>query len=459
VLGSALILGIAVVAVVTGSGPPAPAPPPGREPLPRPGDPFAYVAARESRFVARATAGSGQPLFIQSPGGAAATAARVAALSGSIGAAARVGGIDPAILEGVVFVESAGRPDVVAGSDPSAAAGLTQILADTGRTLLGMHIDLARGRRLMSALGKATSPAQARKLLARLMQADDRFNPPKELAATVRYLRLARQRFGRSDLAVVSYHMGLGNLEHVLGEYDGGQPVPYAQLYFDTAPDRHPAAYRLLSGFGDQSSLYYWRVLGAVQIMHLYRSDRAALRRLVGLETAANSTAPVLHPPDRSPAFSDPASVSAAYAQRILVPLPGNATELGLAYSPAMGAGASRLGVPSSLYRGLRPVAIALLSELAARVRALSGSRRPLTVQSTVADMRYQSKAGLSDPRAATGYSFELARRYSGPAQAAALQAMLDRLQSLNLIAWERTPATIAITVASDAAHVIAGGV
>ena len=52
---------------------------------------------------------------------------------------------------------------------------------------------------------------------------------------------------------------------------------------------------------------------------------------------------------------------------------------------------------------------------------------------------------------AATGYQFTLARRYASRAQAAALQAMLDRLQALNLIGWARRGETIAVTVASDA--------
>jgi hypothetical protein len=43
-------------------------------------------------------------------------------------------------------------------------------------------------------------------------------------------------------------------------------------------------------------------------------------------------------------------------------------------------------------------------------------------------------------------------RRYVAPAQALAFQAILDRLQSLNLIAWAREPDVIRITVASDAA-------
>jgi hypothetical protein len=48
-----------------------------------------------------------------------------------------------------------------------------------------------------------------------------------------------------------------------------------------------------------------------------------------------------------------------------------------------------------------------------------------------------------------TGWSFVLARRYSGPAQAAALQFTLDRLQALNAIAWSRAGRSLRVTVAA----------
>ena len=76
---------------------------------------------------------------------------------------------------------------------------------------------------------------------------------------------------------------------------------------------------------------------------------------------------------------------------------------------------------------------------------------------STVSDTRYQQQLGGVDPPAATGYSFQILRRYASGAQADAFQAMLDRLQALNLIAWAREPATIEVSVASDAAQAIAG--
>ena len=227
------------------------------------------------------------------------------------------------------------------------------------------------------------------------------------------------------------------------------------RYYFD---DIHSSAFKLLSGFGDDSSLYYWRVLGAEQIMHLYRSDRSALVRLTSLQLAADSNAEVLQPPDKTQSFADPSALYAAYSARALLPLPSNAKRLGLAYGPAIGWIAKRVGVAPGLYRGLRPAALDLLVELAARVRALSGGAAPLTVASAVLDRRYQQQLAESYPGATTGYSFEIARRYVNRAQAEAFQAMLDRLSALNVLAWARTAAVIEVTVATDASRVILDG-
>lgn len=445
-----LLVVVVVIALVRGGGltlPPRalPAPGAGR------GDLFRYLPAQDADFAARAAAGNAQPLFTQSPGGALATAARVAALRPMIERATAGTGVAPDLLEALVFVESAGRPQVIAGSDPSAAAGLTQILAATGQSLLGMHIDLARSRRLtaaISAVAAGTRRGTLAPLLARRAAADDRFNPTRELAATVRYLLIAERQFHRWDLAAESYHMGMGNLHQVLADYDGGIPVSYARLYFDVAPDRHGSAFRLLASFGDDSSLYYWRLRGAESIMRLYRTDRAALRRLAGLETSASSTAPVLHPPDRTTSFADASALSDAYQNRTLVPLPANAAALGLTVDPAMGAGR---GAPRALYRGLRPGALRMLIAIAARVRTLSGAPA-LGLESTVTDAASDARTGGGYPTASTGWSFQLSRHYTGAAQAQALQAVLDRLQSLDLVAWTRDGNRLDLSVAGDAA-------
>ncbi len=304
----AVVVVVAVVALSRGGGHPG-LPLPGLGRPARSGDPFGYVSSREGDFVSRAVAGSGNVIFAKSPGGVLATAARVAAYRGLINRAVAGTGIDPNVVEGIVFLESAGRPDVIAGTDLADAAGLTQILAQTGQSLLGMHIDLAASRRITNRIQAAFDAGRANvavRLLRQRARVDDRFDPLKALEATVRYLRLAEGMLGRPDLAVESYHMGIGNLRQVLADYDGGRPVPYAQLYFDTEPDHHTAAYNLISGFGDDSSLYYWRVLGAMDIMRLYRSDRGRAgqagraRTRVRLERLCPSgLGPVIRKPQR----------------------------------------------------------------------------------------------------------------------------------------------------------------
>jgi hypothetical protein len=459
--GVLAVLVAALVSALGGAGLPAvPRSGPGRSV--RAGNPFGYSPAHASQFVARATAGSAHVLFAKSPDGVIATAARVAAYRPLVDQVTAGTGIDPNLLEGLVFVESAGRPQIIAGSDPADAAGLTQILAETGQSLLGMNIELARSRQLTAeiehVIANGGSYATLARLLARRVAVDDRFDPRRELAATVRYLKLAQRQFGRADLAIVAYHMGIGNLQHVLDDYDRGRPVPYPQLYFDTAPTRHATAYDLLNGLGDDSSLYYWRVLGAVQVMRLYRDERGALARLARLQTAGDSAAEVLHPPDLTPGFSDPTTLDQAYQDGRVLPLPDDPARLGLAYSPQLGASAKRVGAPAALYRGLRPTALAVLIGMAHDVRAGSGGSAPLTVAGAVSDARYQQAIGVSDPPAGTGYAFALARRYVSHRQAVTLQNLLDRLQALNLIAWAREPTTIDVTVASDAAGVIADG-
>ncbi len=436
-------------------------------PLPAPGavagssgDPLAFDPAREREYAAAAARGTAHPLFSRSPGGAVATAARVARLRPQIDAAAAAGGIDPATLEGMVFLESAGRPDALSSTDLDGAVGLTQILAETGRGLLGMRVDVAASttltRRLRRAQARGDDAAAAR-IAARRRAVDERFDPVKALAGTVRYLRFAKEHLGRDDLAVVSYHMGVGNLQRAIAAYGGDRAPSYARLFFDSSPTSHPAAWELLAGFGDESALYYWKVLGAQELMRLHRDDPAGLERLAELQTQKGSGENVLHPPGEG-AFADGGALRAAYDDGTLERLPANAAELGLRVDRQMGELAPKLGEPRALYRGLRPGALRLLIELAAGVRRISGSDAPLVVTSTVRDQRYQERLAAGNGEATrafsvhtTGWSFDVLRRYGDARQARAFQFMLDRLQALNLIAWVREPAAIHVTVAGDA--------
>jgi hypothetical protein len=433
---------------------------PGRGPS---NDPLAYRPGAEEMLASRAAAGLSHVLYAKSPGGATATAARVARFRPLVEATARRYGEDPDMLEAIVFLESAGRPEARAGNDLRGAVGLTQILAQTGQGLLHMHVDLPRSIRLTKQIGRAFAKGRrghVARLRAQRRRADQRFDPAKSLAATCRYLRFAKEKLGRDDLAVESYHMGVGNLQGALAAYGGGD-VSYVALYFGSTPLRHSRAFDRLAALGDDSATYLWRVLAAREIMRLYRSDRPELLRLQALHARKATAEEVLHPRGSTRIYAFPADIAGARASGALRPLPSNAAELHLRIDPGMGELARKLHRRPALYRALRPEALATLIYIAAGAHEISGES-PLTVTSAVRDLRYQRLLVKGNVQAThayslhtTGYAFDILRRYRSRAQAGAFQFMLDRLTALNLISWAVEPSAIHITVSSDARQLL----
>jgi hypothetical protein len=440
-------------------------------------DPLAFTPGRAAAFERSAAQGLSQVIYAKSPGGVLAAAARTASFRPLVDRATAGTGIDPRLVEAIVLLESAGRPDAIAGSDPANAAGLTQIVAETGSSFLGMHVDLAASRRLTGRIERARAggkPVKALRLEAARRAVDARFDPAQALAGTVRYLSTARARFGRQDLAVVSYHMGIGNLESVLRDYAAAparEPIgsivrreglSYARVFFDSSPADHAAAWQRLAGFGDDSKTYYWRVLAAEEIMRLYRSDPERLEALAYLHERKASAEEVLHPLPITERFGTPGDVERARRHGALEPLPNDPARTHFRVDARLGELAPQLGQRPALYRALRPEALALLSYLADEVHRMGGSATPLIVTSAVRDESYQRLLAESNPEATaayslhtTGYAFDLLRHYGSNAEARALQYELDRLQALNLIAWVREPSAIHVTVSSRAAELI----
>ena len=135
-----------------------------------------------------------------------------------------------------MFLESAGRDDAVTPNGIEGAVGLTQILAGTATDLLDMQVDTRRSAQL-SAPDRPRAVARPRRqgrasCAASGREADERFDGAKSLAATGRYLKLARDTLGREDFAFVSYHMGIGNLQGVLRAF--GENSGWPEVYFDS---------------------------------------------------------------------------------------------------------------------------------------------------------------------------------------------------------------------------------
>ena len=265
--------------------------------------------------------------------------------------------------------------------------------------------------------------------------------------------------------------MGMGNLEGVLRAYaedTSGQPIgdlvadralAYAQVYFDSSPLRHAGAHAKLAGLGDDSSNYLWKLHAARDIMRLWRTSPDALRQAETAQTAKNSAEEVLHPPGSTPAYGDGEALQEAWDRGELIPFPRDSVRTGLRLDARMGELAARLERRASLYRGLRPEALALALYMGAQVRAITGDpKATLTVSSTVRDGDYQRalvrairrRRGTSPCTPRAGRSTWL-RRYRSRKHALAFQTVLDRLQALNLIAWVREPAAIHVTASGDA--------
>jgi soluble lytic murein transglycosylase-like protein len=374
-------------------------------------DPLAYNPDRRQELEQRAAQGFSDVVYEKSPGGVVATARRVARWRPQIERVAKAHGVDPDTLAAIVFLESAGQADAIAGGDVEGAAGLTQILASTATSLLGLKVDTGRSRSLTRRIEEATTDRQARRLERARRRIDQRFDPPRALDAAARYLAQARQKFGRDDLAVASYHMGMGNLDNVLARYksQGGDDDPgYAQLYFDVAPLRKPRAYALLSSFGDDSSTYLWRVHAAQEILRLQRTNPKKLAELEALDAEGGAGERRLYP------GSTPTSDSSARKP------PAWLTPLGLRLTR----GAARDYAPDD-------VAQAVLAYIGAGTKAISG-QAPLVV------------------RSAHGIRLEFERHYRSRKQALAFQFLLDRLQAWNLIAWGRGGDTLAVVAGPD---------
>lgn len=441
-------------------------------------DALAYDESQAEELELRAAFGLSHPLYARSPGGVFATARRTDSFRPLVEEAVDGSELDADLVEAIVFLESGGRPDVIAGDDPVAAAGLTQILAETAQNFLGMNVDLDESRRLTVRIAGAErrgNMAVAERLRERRRTIDTRFDPAQALAGTVRYLTSARDQLGRDDLAAVSYHMGIGNLSNVLRAYAGATgsavdvseivedgDLSWVRVFFDTAPDRNGAAHQLLARLGDDSPTYYWRLLAAREIMRLYRDDPEHLQELDLLHGAKSSAEEVLHPPFETGRFADATDVLHAWDTHVLQELPNAPSRFGFSVDPTMGELAPQLGQPKELYRGLRAEAFAVLVYMAGRVKEISSAAKPLEVTSSLRDDAYQELLRDDNPEAAhgyslhtTGYAFDIRRRYESGAQAQAFQFLLDDLAARGLIAWIREPAAIHVTVASEAEALI----
>ena len=487
--GAALVLAVITIAVALLRGddslPAAPEPTPA---APKPGappydatafQPFAYDPQDEDEFLARGSRGMAHVVYELSPGGVERSVRRTERWRDEVEDAAAGSPVDPDHLEAMLFLESAGRPTVMADGTPNSATGLMQIIPSTATALLGMHVDLARSLEINGELAREHRRAQisrkakkrraarreVHKLLRERRVVDERFDPRKSLAGAVRYLTIAGRRFGREDLAIASYHMGIGNLKTVIDTYVAPRArarttwrtvdrydLSWPRLYYDSSPTRNPRTWDLLTTLGDDSRHYLFKVLASREILRLARNDPDELERQNELQTAKASAEEVLRPESRYPPYEDDEDLRFAYKREELVPLPDAPKRLAFRPSRKMGSLARRLDQPKILYRGLRPEALATLLYIAKEYRRLAG-HGTLRVTSTVRDVPYQDLLLETNIQATsefslhtTGFAIDIAK----PRAESALRFLLERLEVLDVIAWVEEPGAFHLTVGRD---------
>ncbi len=437
-------------------------------------DPLSWRASRRRDFEVRAAIGASHVVYEKSPGGVSASAERTIAYRDEIEAAAKRHGVDPDTLEAMIFLESAGRPDVIAGPTPESASGLGQIIPSTATDVLGMSVDLPTSIALTQQIASASTPEQAQRLRDARAAIDQRFDPAAAIEGAATYLEIARERFGADDLAVVSYHMGIGNLETAIQSFTGasqGTPIgevvasaelSYAELFFDSGLSENARTYEFLAGLGDESSQYLWKVRASEEILDRYRTDPEGLDATAALATAKATLEEVFHPENETEVFDSPDEIEDAIDDGDLVPLP-NEPALGWEPDRDIGELAKELDEEPALYRALRPEALATLTYLAELVRKESNAAAPLQLTSAVRDREYQELLVGVNPEATaeyslhtTGWSFDIRRDYESKRQANAFQFVLDRLRSLALLDYAVEPGAIHVTVSNRARELLA---
>jgi hypothetical protein len=262
--------------------------------------------------------------------------------------------------------------------------------------------------------------------------------------------------------------MGIGNLSDVVRAYAGREDesvdttvrdadIDYARLYFDSSPTAHRASWELLASFGDDSQTYYWRVLGALGTMNLFRSDPDRLERLAELHDDLPSAALVLHPPGVPERYADATQLGDAVTRGALVSVkPSSSSHF--AIDPQLPRVLAPLTEEQDDYVALRPRAARFLDYLSAKVYELGREERPLALTRAAYDEEAVATLAPHDPGAeadadvhGTGFAFDIRRRYGSGAQAAAFQWTLERLEAVGLIAWTRGRSVIHVVVSPRA--------
>jgi len=363
-------------------------------------------------------------------------------------------GVPRRILEGIIFVESGGKSQIVSSAQ---AVGVVQMMSGTARQY-GLRVDEARSLRIRAKIARF---GESPKLIAELMRIDERFNPYMCIRGGTRYLEALHGRYGNWDFAVSAYFAGEGHINDLIRHYIAGAypdlgirkdveeyQLSFNHIYFGCSPRRNPQAYEWIKA-NPYSAQYYWNVVAASEAVELSRQHPRQFRQKVF--QWKNLTArrryelipEIVWYPRGTRTFSDVWEIKKAWDKGQVVKAP----EYPKVFGYILDHGPHGIGVKADpsvrqYFFGSRPETIGLLMTIAYMTRDTSGHwERSLTVTSLIRSEAYQERLGSTDHSIHTvGRTLDISinSKKITAAQLRALKFALERLKTMGDVTYAK---------------------
>ena len=194
------------------------------------------------------------------------------------------------LLAAISFLESFGDPTA---QSPTGPKGIMQISGATAKAM-GLRMVYAtryrvttEKRQIRGKRGKVTVKIVKVKTPYQVLLSDERLKPEKAIPAAASYLARLENSLGGRDWAVFAYHCGPGcvaNMRQLTEEARGiKKPITVPKMFFSASPVLNRPLYLELKRQMDRdfSPTYWFRVMRAMQLLAMYKEDRAAFTALV----------------------------------------------------------------------------------------------------------------------------------------------------------------------------------
>jgi hypothetical protein len=204
--------------------------------------------------------------------------------------AERKSGFPASVLQAMAYIESWG---VANAESPAGPRGILQMAEATGRRM-GLRVVYATRYRVTKT--KTAVRNKKGKLVYRTVRTrdaytamvrDDRLKPEKAIPAAAMYLAGMEQRYGGRDWAIWAYHCGEGCVAdfRAMAKNASGlndPPASVAKVFFGCSPvwNRQLCDAIHAQMDRDYSPTYWFRVMRAEQLLHMYRDSPAEFRDL-----------------------------------------------------------------------------------------------------------------------------------------------------------------------------------